>query len=85
MKEGGSFYIKTKYFIAVTNLCFSDLFCDFENGDCGFTFGGNGGFTFSVKNGGETSPDISEDHNYNPEGHFLFAKSSGNICYSFTF
>ena len=57
-----------------------DGFCDFESGMCDIEVGGGtGSFQFSIKTGNEAAPDIPEDFMYNPEGHFLFAKSQGKV------
>ena len=53
------------------------MFCDFESGNCDYDIGGsNVAFSFAVKTGEETTPDIFEDHNHSPQGHFLYASAT---------
>ena len=51
-----------------------DVFCTFQQDDCGFQIEGEGDFLFQRKTGAEV-PAIGSDWHFNSEGMFLYANS----------
>ena len=55
-----------------------DVFCTFQEDNCGFEIEGNGDFKFARTSGSDIESPPWEDHHGNPSGKFLYAQSNGS-------